>query len=440
MSYVPHTPDEIHTMLECIGVSRVEDLFDTIPRSLRQRAELKLPAPLSERSLLAYVRARAELNLSAGRSSSFLGAGAYHHFIPATVDALVSRGEFATAYTPYQAEVSQGTLQAIFEFQTMICQLTGLEVANASLYDGGSAAAEAALMALRLTHRKRIYLSPALHPHYQQVIRTYTRGVGAELELLPAETDGRTATTELAPDTAAVILQQPSFFGCIEDLARAAECAREVGALCISVTPEPLALALLRPPGELGVDIACGEAQGFGVPLSFGGPYIGFLAARQKFVRQLPGRLIGETVDSEGQRAFVMTLTTREQHIRRERATSNICTNQGLCMLRVTIYLALLGRKGLRSLAEINLSLATYAKSKLQQAGLRLPYSAPTFNEFVVEVPDLEARHAALVEQGIVPGLPLGELDPQRRDQLLVCTTEMNTREDIDRLARELTA
>ncbi len=440
MSYVPHTPDEIHAMLECIGVSSVEDLFDTVPRSLRQRAELKLPAPLAERSLLAYLRTRAELNLSADQRSSFLGAGAYHHFIPAVVDALVSRGEFATAYTPYQAEVSQGSLQAIFEFQTLICQLTGLEVANASLYDGASAAAEAALMALRLTQRKRIYLSPALHPHYQQVIRTYTRGIGAEFELLPAQPDGRTAVPKLAPDTAAVILQQPSFFGCIEDLARASAAAQEVGALCISVTAEPLALALLRPPGELGVDIACGEAQGFGVPLSFGGPYIGFLAARQKFVRQLPGRLIGETVDSEGQRAFVMTLTTREQHIRREQATSNICTNQGLCMLRATIYLALLGRRGLRTLAQINLSLASYAKSKLQQAGLRLPYSAPTFNEFVVEVPELEARHAALVEQGILPGFPLAKLDPERRNQLLVCTTEMNAREEIDRLARELSA
>ena len=440
MSYVPHTPDEIHTMLERIGVSGVQDLFETVPRSLLQRAELKLPAPLAERALLAHLRSRAATNLPVSRAASFLGAGAYHHFIPAAVDALASRGEFATAYTPYQAEISQGTLQAIFEFQTLICQLTGLEVANASLYDGASAAAEAVLMALRVTQRKRIYLSPALHPHYQEVIRTYTRGISAKIELLPAQDDGRTAAAALAEDTAALVVQQPNFFGCIEQLDRWATSAHEVGALCISVTSEPLALALLRPPGELGADIACGEAQGFGVPLAFGGPYVGFLATRHKLVRQLPGRLIGETLDSEGQRAFVMTLTTREQHIRRERATSNICTNQGLCMLRATIYLALLGRAGLRTLAEINLSLSTYAKAKLQQAGLRLPYSAPTFNEFVVEVPDLATRHAALVDQGILPGLPLGELDPARPDQLLVCTTEMNARDEIDRLARELVA
>jgi glycine dehydrogenase subunit 1 len=427
-------------MLERIGVSSLEDLFETVPQSLRRRAELKLPSPLTERTLLEHLRSRAALNLPVGRSTSFLGGGAYHHFIPAVVDALASRGEFVTAYTPYQSEVSQGTLQAIFEFQTLICQLTGLEVANASLYDGASAAAEAVLMALRVTRRKRLYLSAALHPHYQQVVRTYTRGLGAEIETLPTEPDGRTRAASLAPDTAAVIVQYPNFLGCVEDLRTAAEAAHEVGALCISSTNEPLALALLRPPGELGVDIASGEAQGFGVPLSFGGPYVGFLATRQKLVRQLPGRVIGETVDSEGQRAFVMTLTTREQHIRRERATSNICTNQGLCMLRATIYLALLGRAGLRRLAEVNLSLASYAKAKFQQAGFELPYSAPTFNEFVVRVPDLPARHASLVDRGILPGLPLGELDPERSDQLLVCTTEMNTRDEIDRVVRELAA
>ena len=440
MSYVPHTPDEIQTMLDRIGVSSLEDLFETVPHSLRRNAELKLPSPLAERSLLAHLETRAAANLSAGRTPSFLGAGAYHHFIPAAVGALASRGEFMTAYTPYQAEISQGTLQAIFEFQTLICQLTGLEVANASLYDGASATAEAVLMALRLTRRRRIYLSAALHPHYAQVVRTYTRGIGAEIEILPLAGDGRTQPAELASDTAAVVLQYPNFLGCVEDLSWAAEAAHAVGGFCISATAEPLALALLRPPGELGVDVACGEAQSFGVPLSFGGPYVGFLATRQSYVRQLPGRVVGQTVDSLGQRAFVMTLTTREQHIRRERATSNICTNQGLCMLRATIYLALLGRLGLRRLAEINLSLANYARSKLQQAGLRLPYSAPSFNEFVVRVPDLSTRHGALVEQGMLPGLPLGEMDPARSDELLVCTTEMNTREEIDRLARELVA
>jgi glycine dehydrogenase subunit 1 len=440
LSYVPHTAEEIAVMLEQIGITRLEELFETVPSALRLQADLKLPSPLAERSLLEHLRERAAENLGGDRASRFVGAGAYDHFIPAAVDALAGRAEFTTAYTPYQAEISQGTLQAIFEFQTMICQLTGLDIANASLYDGASAAAEAALMALRVTKSKRIYLSSGLHPHYQQVIRTYLSGIDAEIERLPLGSDGRTGGADLAPDTAAVILGYPNFFGCIERVGEFAQAAHAVGALCISVTNEPLALALIRPPGELEVDIACGEAQGFGVPLSFGGPYLGFLTARDKLMRQLPGRLIGETVDTNGQRAFVMTLTTREQHIRREKATSNICTNQGLCMLRATVYMALLGRQGLRRLAEVNLSLASYARGKLEEAGLRLPYPAPTFNEFVVAAPDLSSRHAELLEKKILAGLPLGEVDPQREDQLLVCFTEMNRREEIDRLARELTA
>ena len=440
MSYVPHTAEDIAVMLERIGVGDLEALFDAIPASIRRRAELKLPPPLAERALLAYLRGRSDQNLTRRRASVFLGAGAYDHFIPAAVDALSSRGEFMTAYTPYQAELSQGTLQAIFEFQTMICQLTDLEVANASLYDGASAAAEAALMALRITRRRRLYLSAGLHPHYQDVIRTYTQGIGTEIQVLPLGPDGRTQPTALEPDTAAVLLGYPNYFGCVEELEPFAQAAHALEGLCISVTAEPLALALLRPPGTLGVDIACGEAQGFGVPLSFGGPYLGILATRQKYVRQLPGRLIGETLDASGQRAFVMTLTTREQHIRRERATSNICTNQGLCMLRASIYMALLGKAGLQRLAQVNLSLAEYAKAKLRAAGLHLPYSAPTFNEFVVEVPDLPRRHAALLESGCVPGLSLGEIFAERPNQLLVCTTELNAREEIDRLARELAA
>jgi glycine dehydrogenase subunit 1 len=440
LSYVPHTAEEIEVMLDRIGITRLDELFETVPDSLRQRAELKLPPALTERPLLAHLRARAAENLPGSRATTFLGAGAYHHFIPSAVDALAGRAEFTTAYTPYQAEISQGTLQAIFEFQTMICQLTGLEVANASLYDGASAAAEAALMALRVTGRERLLLSSGLHPHYQHVIRTYTRGIGAQVEFLPLEATGLTTLETLPSDTAAVVVGYPNFLGCIETLGPFAEAAHAVGALCISVTTEPLALALLRPPGEFGIDIACGEAQGFGVPLSFGGPYLGILATRQKLVRQLPGRLVGETVDTDGQRAFVMTLTTREQHIRRERATSNICTNQGLCMLRATIYMALLGRRGLRKLAEVNLALARYARQKFEQAGLRLPHSAPTFNEFVVEVPDLLRQHAKLIDRKILPGLPLDQVDPERAEQLLVCVTEMNEREDIDRLARELAA
>jgi glycine dehydrogenase subunit 1 len=440
VSYLPHSPEEIREMLERIGAPSIGALFETVPAGLRARGELKLPPPLGERALLRYLGELADRNLPLSRARSFLGAGAYDHFIPAAVDALASRSEFATSYTPYQGEISQGTLQAIFEFQTLIAQLTGLDVSNASLYDGGSAAAEAVLVALRVTRRRRVYLSEALHPHYAQVIRTYLRGLDSETEVLPLGADGRTEARALAPDAAAVVIQYPNFLGCVEDLAPFAAAAREAGALLISVTTEPLALALLRAPGELGAEVACGEAQSFGVPLSFGGPYVGFLAAREALVRQLPGRLVGQTVDAEGRRAFVLTLTTREQHIRRERATSNICTNQGLCALRVAIYLALLGRHGLRRLAEVNLALSSYARSRMRAAGLRLPYSAPTFNEFVVEAPGIGARYDALVSGGLVPGVLLETYDPARRDQLLVCATEMNDREAIDSLARELSA
>jgi glycine dehydrogenase subunit 1 len=438
VSYAPHTPHEIERMLARVGASSLDDLFAMVPPALRMREELKLGPALGEQAVLAHLRGLADRNASAGRVASFLGGGAYHHFIPAAVDALASRGEFATAYTPYQAEVSQGTLQAIFEFQTMICQLTGQDVANASLYDGASAAAEAALMAMRVTRRRQIHVSQALHPHYRQVLETYTRGIGAEIVPVPVSADGRTLPAEVGDQAAAVLVQDPNYLGCVESLEPFAEAAHAAGALLISVTTEPLALALLRPPGELGADIACGEAQSFGVPLSFGGPYVGFMATRERLVRQLPGRLVGETLDAEQRRAFVMTLTTREQHIRREKATSNICTNQGLCALRVSIYLALLGRTGLRRLAEVNLALSAYAKGQLQAAGLRLPYAAPTFNEFVVEVPGLRARCDALLEQGLAAGVVLEDLEPERRDQLLVCTTELNTRDQIDRLARGL--
>jgi glycine dehydrogenase subunit 1 len=438
VSYVAHTPDDVARMLQQVGASSIDELFAAIPESLYGNAELKLERELGERSLLGLLGTLAERNRSCERNASFLGGGAYHHFIPAAVPALASRGEFLTAYTPYQAEISQGTLQAIFEFQTLMCQLTGQEVANASMYDGASATAESALLALRQTKRRRLLVSAGLHPHYLGVLRTYTSDVDVEIEELPLGADGRTAPCEIPDSAAAVILQQPNFFGCIERLEPFAESAHRAGALLATATPEPLALALLRPPGAAGADLSCGEAQSFGVPLSFGGPYVGFLAARQSFVRQLPGRLVGETLDSEGARAFVMTLTTREQHIRRERATSNICTNQGLCALRVTIYLSLLGKQGLRKLAQINLSLAEYAKSKLAEVGVRTLYSAPTFNEFVVKVPGLSQRLAALGDAGILPGLPLESFAAERRDQLLVCTTEMTSREQIDRLAEAL--
>ncbi|MBW2280251.1 MAG: aminomethyl-transferring glycine dehydrogenase subunit GcvPA [Deltaproteobacteria bacterium] len=440
MGYVPHTPDEIRHMLGRIGVPSVDALFETIPESLRSKAGLDLGEAAAERTLIAELRERAAQNLGTSSATCFLGAGAYAHFIPAAVDALASRGEFTTAYTPYQAEISQGTLQAVYEFQTLICQLAGLDVANASLYDGASATAEAALMAMRVRRRQRVLLSAGLHPHWAHVVRTYLDGLGAQVDVLPTGPDGRTLPAKIDDDVAAVVIQYPNFLGCVEDLASFSEAAHASKALLVSATAEPLALAVLQAPGALGADVACGEAQSFGVPLSFGGPQVGFLAARQELVRQLPGRLIGETVDSGGQRAFVMTLTTREQHIRRERATSNICTNQGLCALRVAIYLALLGRRGLRKLALANLSLAQYARGALSDAGLELPYSAPVFNEFVVRGPGLGERHAALLERGLVAGLHLGPYDATLRDHLLICTTELVGRDDIDRLARELSA
>jgi glycine dehydrogenase subunit 1 len=425
-------------MLARIGVDSLDELFAGVPAGLRSRAELKLPPALDERALLRFFSAHAAENASVSSTASFLGAGAYHHFIPAAVDALSSRGEFMTAYTPYQAEISQGTLQMIFEFQTLVCQLTGLEVSNASLYDGASAVAEAALMASRVTKKKKLAVSAGLHPHWREVLRTYGEGVGLELETLPLDATGRTRLDSVPKGCAAVVVQSPNFLGCIEDLGAAARAAHAQDALAIAACAEALSLALLKSPGEQGCDIACGDAQSFGLPLSFGGPYAGFLAAREKFVRQLPGRLIGESVDASGERAFVMTLTTREQHIRRENATSNICTNQGLCALRVTIWLALFGRRGIRRLAEINVALAAYARRALARAGLTLPFSAPSFNEFVVEAHDLERRLARCRAQGLQPGVPLGRLAPEHANRLLVCTTEMNTRAQIDALVREL--
>ncbi len=427
-------------MLARVGAARIDELFESVPPELRARAAIDLPEPRSEREVLEELRALAARNAVPAPGRSFLGAGAYRHYAPAAVDALAGRGEFATTYTPYQAEIAQGTLQWIFEFQSLVCQLTGLDVANASLYDGASAAAEAALLSLRATRRARIAVSDGLHPHYRQVLATYAGGLGAELVPVPLGADGRTRADALPGDVASLVAQSPSFFGCVEDFHALAERAHAAGALAIHVTTEPLALALLRAPGELGADVACGELQGFGMPTSFGGPFVGFLAAREAHLRQLPGRLIGETVDSDGRRAFVMTLTTREQHIRREKATSNICTNQGLMALRATIYLALLGRRGLRELAQANLSLAAYARERCRAAGLALRYAAPVFNEFVVRVPDLARRFERLLAQGVLAGVPLARFDPAREDELLVCTTEWNRRADIDLLVRGLAA
>ena len=423
-------------MLARIGAPAVEALFSTVPEKLRLDRTLDLPAGHSEQEVLARLEALASRNVNAAQTDWFLGAGTYAHFLPSAVDALVSRAEFTTSYTPYQAEISQGTLQAVFEWQTMCCGLTGLEVANASMYDGASATAEAALMAMRVTRRNRVAVAEGLHPHYRAVLSTYLGGLGAEIVEIPRAEDGTTAPPELADDVACWIVQQPEFLGGVSDIEAHAAAAHAAGALLVVTVTEALSLALLRAPGDAGADIVCGEAQSFGVPMGYGGPHLGFLASRMKLVRQMPGRLVGETVDTDDKRGFVLTLSTREQHIRRERATSNICTNQGLCLLMATIYLALLGRHGLRELAVLNLAKAEYAKSVVRDLpGLELAHDGTrTFNEFAIRVPDDAAAALARARQaGAVAGLDLRETAPGLGPAVLFCATELASREAIDR-------
>lgn len=440
MRYLPHTEDDIRQMLDAIGVSSVDELFSAIPKNDRLQGPLQLPPALSEADLLREIDQLAALNADSVKTLSFLGGGAYNHFIPAVVDHLASRSEFYTAYTPYQPEISQGTLQAIFEYQTLICKLTGLDVANASMYDGASATAEAALMSVRATRRKKLLVSAGLHPEYRQTVASYCRYLGLELVEVALDatgvTDAGALSTALDTATAGVIVGYPNFYGAIEPLARLAELAHDSGALLVTATMEPVALGLLKSPGELGGDIAVGEGQSFGLPMSYGGPGVGFFAARKKAVRAMPGRLIGETLDKDGERGFVLTLATREQHIRREKATSNICSNQGLCALMVTIYLALLGKQGIRELAEQNLSKAEYAKQQISALpGFSLPFAAPTFNEFVVQTPQPAAELLERLEaEGILGGLDLARFGESESNRMLVCVTEQNSRKDIDRL------
>lgn len=444
MRYIPHTAEDVTQMLERIGVASLEDLFVEVPAAVRLQRPLNLPEPASETELLREFRALAVKNATPGNHLSFLGGGAYHHFIPAVVDMLVSRGEFYTAYTPYQPEISQGTLQAIFEFQTLICQLTGMDVANASMYDGASACAEAVLMAVRLTRRQRVLLSRGLNPRYRAVVATYCSYLGLDLVEVGVGADGRTDAADLArqidDNTAAVVVGYPNYFGVIEDVAAMAELAHSAGARLVTAVSEAVALGLLKSPGELGVDIVAGDGQSLGLPLAFGGPYVGFFAVRQKDVRAMPGRLVGETTDLDGQRGFVLTLSTREQHIRREKATSNICSNQGLCALMTTIFMSLLGKQGLREMAEQNLAKAAYAREKIAALpGFGLVFNAPSFNEFVVRSKEPVAAVLARLEKaGILGGIPLGTDYPELADCFLVCVTEQNQRVEIDTLVAAL--
>jgi glycine dehydrogenase subunit 1 len=423
-------------MLQKIGCGSVDELFAQIPAELRLQDKLNLPGPLSEPEILEFFRQAA---VSSTRDYvSLLGAGAYSHYRPVVIDALILRGEFLTSYTPYQAEISQGNLQAMFEFQTLIAQLTGMEIANSSLYDGSTATNEAVLMAMRLTRRQQVVFARSVHPEYREVVQTYLRHQSARLAEIPYTASGQIDVEQLesaiSEKTAAVVIQSPNFFGSLERVREIAAIVHQQGALLVVVVTEPLSLALVRPPLE--ADIVCGEAQSFGVPVAFGGPYVGFLATREQFVRQMPGRLVGQTVDTEGRRGFVLTLATREQHIRREKATSNICTSQTLCALMATIYLCLLGKKGLRMLGEQNLAKAHYASQQLAASDASLRFSAPRFNEFVIEPSgDAEELLAALRGERIIGGLRLERFYPELKNHLLVCVTETVSRETIDRMA-----
>ena len=444
MRYIPNSPEERAEMLRTVGLSSPEQLFDSIPAELRLNRELRTPAALSEIELLARFERMAARN-AAARRPNFLGAGAYAHYAPTIIDHLISRSEFFTAYTPYQPEVSQGTLQAIFEFQTMVCQLTGMEVANASMYDASTSVAEAVLMAERVTRRSRVVVSGALHPEFLRVAETYVAHAG--IELLRADFDAETGRTALPArglldeTVAAVVVQSPNFFGCVEDLKRLADEAHRVGALLVVAVAESMSFGLVRSPGACGADVVVAEGQSFGVPLSYGGPYVGLFATRDKYARQLPGRLIGVAADRDGRRGFVLTLAMREQHIRREKATSNICTNEGLIALAATIYMTTMGPRGLEETATQCAQKAAYAARRLGEIeGFSLPFNAPRFNEFVVRAP-VEAEgllRRLAVEHSVTGGLALSRYFPEHPNDFLVCVTELNTRAEIDALVSGL--
>jgi glycine dehydrogenase subunit 1 len=441
MSYVPHTDADRAEMLAAIGVKEVQDLFHDVPAACRF-PELNLPEPLSEMEILAELQAMSEENLDTGHFSSFLGAGAYQHYVPRVVDHIISRSEFYTAYTPYQPEISQGTLQSIFEYQSMICALTGMEVANASHYDGATSTAEAVIMALNVGRgrRRRVILSPAVHPEYRAVVRTYTQGMDVDFV---GDQDLSTTTSDLVDlldsNTACIIVQTPNFFGQIEELEGLAEQVHAVKAMLVVVV-DPISLGLLKPPGAYGADIVVGEGQALGNGLNYGGPYLGVFACREKDVRRMAGRLVGQTVDVEGRRGFVLTLATREQHIRRERATSNICTNQALNALATAVHLAALGPTGMRTLAELCYHKAHYAAQRIAELDGYQVGDAPFFKEFVIRCPaPVKKINTYLLEEwGIIGGYDLGKDYPHLERHMLVCVTEVISRQEIDALVEAL--
>ncbi len=448
MPYILNTPDEQHAMLEAIGVSSLDDLFTSIPSALRLDRPLEMGPALTEMELSRHMAELAARNQPAGEKVCFLGGGSYDHFIPAVVDAIASRGEYYTSYTPYQPEVSQGNLQAMFEYQTLICQLTAMDVSNASLYDGGSATAEAVLMAMSVTKRSgKVLVLDSVHPEYRQVLETYLENLDTELVTVASANGGdvkniavENIAAEIDANTACVVVQSPNFFGCLEDVETLARAAHEKGALLVMVF-DPISLGLLKRPGEMDVDIVVAEGQSLGSPMSFGGPYLGIMACRERFVRRLPGRIAGETVDRRGRRCWVLTLQTREQHIRRDKATSNICTNQGLFALRATIYLAAMGPQGLRETSELCLQKAHYAAAELTKSErFTLAFEQPFFQEFVVRdrAGDVEGLMQRACGEGLLAGVPLGRWYDDLSDCFLVTVTEKRTRAEIDRLVRSL--
>jgi glycine dehydrogenase subunit 1 len=433
MRYLPKSPADREAILKAIGAPSIDDLFAPIPAEYRLNRDLHIPRQMAESEIVDWFRERSRENGDA--YTSFLGAGAYFHYRPVIIDALISRGEFLTAYTPYQAEISQGTLQSIFEFQTMISELTGMEVANASMYDGSTAATEAVMMAVRLTGRHSVVIARSVHPEYQEVLSTYARHQGLALTIAEFSDTGRVDLKQLqqaiTPQTACVLIQSPNFFGTIEDHAAIAEIAHKNGAMLVVSIAEVLSLGIVEPPRQ--ADIVAMEAQSFGVPLGFGGPYCGVIATGEQYVRQMPGRLVGQTTDRNGKRGFVLTLATREQHIRREKATSNICTNQALVALMVNIFMTVYGKVGLRELAKQNLAKAAYAVNEFSRHGKVLFPGAPRFNEFVVQTTaDPYVINNRLLEQKIIGGLPLKKFYPELGNAALWCCTEMTSRSAID--------
>ena len=439
MPYILNTPEDQQAMLAAIGVESIDALFEMVPAELRLGRPLNLPPALTELELTSHLTALARQNVPSGERVCFLGGGSYDHFIPAVVDALASRGEFYTSYTPYQAEASQGNLQASFEYQTLITRLTGMDVSNASLYDGGSAAAEAVFMCLAAGGRRRVVTAASVHPEYREILATYLGNLGVELVTLGTP-HGTLVPDEVAAavndQTACVLIQHPNFFGCLEDVDAVGRIAHQAGAKYI-VSVDPISLGLLKRPGDYGADVVVAEGQSLGSPMAFGGPYLGILACREELVRRMPGRIAGQTTDRHGRRCWVLTLQTREQHIRREKATSYICTNQGLYALRAAIYLALMGPQGMREVAELCLQKSRYAARTLTAAGrLKLPFDRPTFKEFVVR--DRRGDVPALLEQagrsGFFAGVPLARWYPDLADCFLIAVTEKRSKDEIDRL------